>query len=271
MAITLREACSPVAAASTSPYTTPSEPNQPGSAKQTSIAEPFSNATGPVFRSCPTCGKSTQESDTSTCCTADIPASRSASPASVREKTIRGICGPSSRDSFAYYDPERSCWRTSQATLLSDSAGSSLTLPRWGTTVGGDAFELPTPELRTDASGFSSLLPTPTANDMTGAEGPTRVARRGEGTTGGPSLRDLSHLLPTPRAARGASQTETVRMLPTPTSMDSHASGGSDPSNVTLTDAVVRTSLGARTNPRFDGGNTPSDEPHPGQLTIEDA
>ena len=42
-------------------------------------------------------------------------------------------------------------------------------------------------------------------------------------------------------------------LLPTPTSMDSAASGGSTPSDVTLTDAVVRTDLGRRENPRHAG------------------
>ncbi len=45
-----------------------------------------------------------------------------------------------------------------------------------------------------------ALLPTPGANDSTGAEGETRQARQEEGVTGGPSLRDLPHLLPTPVA-----------------------------------------------------------------------
>lgn len=99
----------------------------------------------------------------------------------------------------------------------------------------------------------NKLLPTPWPNDHTGAEKETREARRGMGATGGPSLRDLTHLLPTPTAS------------------DSQASGGNTPSDVTLTDAVVRTSLGARTNPRFDGGNKPLESLPPGQLTIEDA
>jgi hypothetical protein len=52
------------------------------------------------------------------------------------------------------------------------------------------------------------------------------------------------------------------QLLPTPTAMDSHSSGGNNPSNVTLTDAVVRTSLGARTNPRFVAGKPSSaDQP----------
>lgn len=53
---------------------------------------------------------------------------------------------------------------------------------------------------------------------------------------------------------------EALRLLPTPTAMDSKASGGSTPSDVTLTDAIVRTSLGDSTNPRFDAGSTSSDD-----------
>lgn len=41
-----------------------------------------------------------------------------------------------------------------------------------------------------------------------------------------------------------------LNLLPTPTTMDSQSSGGSTPSNVTLTDAVVRTAMGTRQNPR---------------------
>lgn len=99
--------------------------------------------------------------------------------------------------------------------------------------------------------GQVALLPTPGANDMTGGEGATREARQENGT-GGPALRDIGHL------------------LPTPTSMGSKASGGSTPDAVTLTDAVVRTRLGALTNPRFDDGNE-SPDLLPDQLTIGDA
>lgn len=41
-----------------------------------------------------------------------------------------------------------------------------------------------------------------------------------------------------------------VKLLPTTTAMDANASGGSNPSNVTLTDAVVRTRLGQVENER---------------------
>jgi hypothetical protein len=52
---------------------------------------------------------------------------------------------------------------------------------------------------------------------------------------------------------------EVEHLLPTPTAMDSGASGGSTTSNVTLTDLTVRTRFGATTNPRFDGGKTSSE------------
>lgn len=118
------------------------------------------------------------------------------------------------------------------------------------------------------------LLPTPRTTDSNGA---------GEHGTGGPDLRTAVSLLPTPRATdgekggpnqRGSSgdlmlPSAVCQLLPTPTVMDSKASGGSTPSDVTLTDAVVRTSLGARTNPRFDAGSASSDDQLPGQLSLD--
>jgi hypothetical protein len=99
------------------------------------------------------------------------------------------------------------------------------------------------------------LLPTPTVSDTNGA---------GAHGTGGPDLRTAVSLLPTPRATdgtkggpnqRGSSGDlmlpSAVMLLPTPTAMDSKASGGSTPSDVTLTDAVVRTEMGTQPNPRL--------------------
>jgi hypothetical protein len=71
------------------------------------------------------------------------------------------------------------------------------------------------------------LLPTPRATD---------------GTKGGPNQRGSSGDLMLPSA---------VMLLPTPTAMDSKASGGSTPADVTLTDAVVRTEMGTQPNPRL--------------------
>jgi hypothetical protein len=53
-----------------------------------------------------------------------------------------------------------------------------------------------------------------------------------------------------PRPLSDEPLSRVVNLLPTPTAMDSGGSGGSSPTNVTLTDAVVRTDLGRRPNPR---------------------
>lgn len=174
---------------------------------------------------------------------------------------------------------------------MEGSEPSSPTWPRSGMTRSGSAFELPTSARPTAASGCSSLLKTPTAQLAVNGGSQHPDKRRAGGH--GPTLADeVEHLLPTPAVNdMGAAYTpqewdewtarmrdrhgngnghgrslaiEAQRLLPTPTSMDSHASGGSTPSNVTLTDAVVRTSLGAHTNPRFADGSTSSgDQPQP--------
>jgi hypothetical protein len=114
-----------------------------------------------------------------------------------------------------------------------------------------------------------ALLPTPRATDGTKG-GPNQ-----RGSSGDLMLPSAVMLLPTPSVAdamgghlsrSGSRSSELLlpgvakaiaeaRLLPTPTTMDSKASGGSSPSDVTLTDAVVRTSLGATTNPRFAAGS----------------
>lgn len=145
-----------------------------------------------------------------------------------------------------------------------------------------------------------ALLPTPSANDHTGAEKLTREARRGEGSTGGPSLRDLPKLLPTPMAnpenpgaggelraalTHGPSRRNETgidslgwpnegrpsRLLPTPTAEDSKASGSArtreEGKQAMLHDTARR--LGASTSqPSDDGSNSPDQHLH--QLTIED-
>lgn len=136
-----------------------------------------------------------------------------------------------------------------------------------------------------------ALLPTPTTRDhkgrnqrdddtcLTGALLPT--PRATDGTKGGPNQRGSSgdlmlpsavQLLPTPAAHEPGGTAErcherlrehdgrdatflplsmAVQLLPTPTTRDEAASGGSSPSDVTLTDAVVRTEMGTRDNPRL--------------------
>jgi hypothetical protein len=206
---------------------------------------------------------------------------------------MRDTYGRSSPRQFAEYDPDTSCWRTYPATGLWGSTSFSATWPRCGMTCGGRAYELPTWAHPTDGSGCSSLLPTPVADHSRGLPQP--------GTDYASLPNAVIGLLPTPRQAgdRTSRSAATRRdsmsapslgqaveiaqgqlprefttwedlppswqLLPTPTAMDAKASGGSTPSDVTLTDAVVRTQLGANTNPRFDDGNGSSAAllPHP--------
>ncbi len=91
---------------------------------------------------------------------AGSPANQSASQEPDKLKMIRDGYGPSSSESFAWYDPDMSSWKTSQVSLLPEWATYSETWPRAGTTVSGKAFRLPLLAPRTYGGG-SSLLPTP--------------------------------------------------------------------------------------------------------------
>lgn len=133
--------------------------------------------------------------------------------------------GHSSRTPFAYFDPDGSCWRTSQGTFLSDWDQFSETWPNSGMTRSGDAFELPTLEPLTDGNASSFLLPTPLAQ-MTGAS-------QAELEAGNPKrrLETEVELLPTPVAdhSRGLAQPGSdfqslpnvaLDLLPTPCAAD---------------------------------------------------
>jgi hypothetical protein len=105
--------------------------------------------------------------------------------------------GPTSRTPSAYFDPDSCCWRTYAATFPWADPPSLQTLPAWGTTRGGELFELPTSVPATVASGSSSL-PTPTARDHKGAIDPATRDR-----TSGSLDEAVEFLLPTPSAADG--------------------------------------------------------------------
>lgn len=138
----------------------------------------------------------------------------------------------------------------------------------------------------------AKLLPTPAVNDM--GEGKTpdawdewtakMQAAHGNGNGHGKSLAiEAQRLLPTPRASdgekggpnqRGSSgdlmlPSAVQRLLPTPTAADHKASGGSSPSDVTLTDAIVRTNLGEQENPRH--AHTPEGRPGEVLRDVRDA
>ena len=77
--------------------------------------------------------------------------------------------GSSSREPFAYFDPDSSSWKMCQASLLEDSGESCTTWPRQVTWDLSYVYELPTSALHIFEIGSSSLLPTPQTADGTGA------------------------------------------------------------------------------------------------------
>lgn len=114
--------------------------------------------------------------------------------------------GPTSATPLAYYDPVSSCWRTSQATFLSEDQPSLPALPASGMTHDGWLYELPTLAPATDAPDSSSL-PTPQAHDAHGGKTPEQVdAMR---TRCGAGVSNLNEVIP-------------HMMLPTPVANDDH-------------------------------------------------
>lgn len=114
------------------------------------------------------------------------------------------------------------------------------------------------------------LLKTPTSQLAVNGRSQHPDTRKAGGH--GPTLADeIEHLLPTPASRDYKGQNQRggtsclpgallVQLLPTPTATDHTSSGGSTPAHVTLTDAVVRANLGARTNPRFAAGSEPPEQ-----------
>ncbi len=135
---------------------------------------------------------------------ADSPANQSASPEPEKPKTTRGGSGPSSSESFAWYDPDTLSWKTSQVSLLPEWETFSETWPRSGMTVSGKAFRqrLLVPRIY---GGGSSLWPTPVTFDHRDPNKPEVIAAKAAGETRyGLELRDAVQLLHTPTATATA-------------------------------------------------------------------
>ena len=100
---------------------------------------------------------------------------------------------PTQPQPIASWSPDLDCWTRfddeTESLFSVPSVVFSETFPTSGMTVAGTAYELPTSEPRTDDSASSSL--------------------------------------PTPRATRGGSNTETVRLLPTTTAGDAKSTRNS--------------------------------------------
>ena len=76
-------------------------------------------------------------------------------------------CGEKWHGLLARYDQDSHSWRTVQCSLLEDLNESLQTLPRWGMTVGGELYLLPTlvQTIDENESGLSEKWATPTTMD----------------------------------------------------------------------------------------------------------
>ena len=210
---------------------------------------------------------------------------------------------PTSQTPSAFYDPESSFWRTSQASLLSAVPESLERLPAWGTTSDGALFELRPPERLTAARDGSALLPTPTVQQGRNA---TSGRQPGSNHHSGTTLQDIprlliARLLPTPAASdcktfgpgmdwkrRGEHQGSLpgivmnmdfaqAKLLPTPTARD-HKDTGDLKQTVPNDDSLlpraiahhVRGLTGSATRTPSSNGSDSSDDPPPTQQTTED-
>lgn len=121
---------------------------------------------------------------------------------------MRGTYGRTLRDSFAFYDPESSSLRTSQATFDLGFTPSLPTLPDWGWMSGGELYEHLMSVPHISEQGSSSLLASPTAG-MEGRKSEQARLSRSEGGQGSPpGLREqVKALLPTVTATERPQRT----------------------------------------------------------------
>ena len=141
--------------------------------------------------------------------------------------------GPMFCEPFVHYDPDSSCWRTSEATFPWGSDEFSETWPKRGSMRNGVCYERQMSAPHTDVPECSSLLATPMAHERTF----------------------------TPRAVHHGVQlaNQVAALLPTPTARDGKA--GLDYRDRTQDDDLYQAAarIGGHMNPRSGDGNESSD------------
>lgn len=198
-----------------------------------------------------------------------------------------GTFGRMLRKQLATFDPATSSWRMSGDTYLWDSGTYSGTWPPSGMTRNGVLYELQPPEHLTDENESSSLLPTVTASETSGAG-------RGPAKTGGDNLRTTVQLLRTPMAAEAdgglrnpsrLGSTQRLRdqihehLLPTPVASEgTKATNRQNAEQKAKTGQVWLTNIahtiaqnGAGLNPPSGAGSASPGAQLPGQLSLLDA
>lgn len=105
---------------------------------------------------------------------------------------------------LAKYNPYTHSLKTVQLSLLEDSTGCCVTLPRWGLMLGGELYPQPIPALHTKEK-ESGFWPTPTCDSAT-----DRNCRYAQG---GMPLTMAVKMWPTPTASasKGSSQNSLIR------------------------------------------------------------
>lgn len=86
-------------------------------------------------------------------------------------------CGNIWPESLAKYDPATFSWKTRQCSLFEDSDECLETFPRWGTMLGGELWELATPEHLTSEN-ESGFWPTPQMVDYKGTSSGSKFQQR---------------------------------------------------------------------------------------------
>lgn len=191
----------------------------------------------------------------------DSPAKASASPAEARDSTTRKAdSGASRRESLATFDRQSCGWKTRQRLLFEAGCESLATLPRWGMTVAGELYPLPTPSGLTahrasitsaSASGFTENVPTPTKSMMTQED---MEQAKFSGSSGNrPTYQDAKRL-PIPlagdatgsRGSKGRNRPDEggllkmIQRIPSPKSEDGQCSGGHRDKDDTLYGLICR-------------------------------
>jgi hypothetical protein len=154
-------------------------------------------------------------------------------------------CGSTWGASLARWNQSTLSWKTPQLLLLEEGFESLEILPQWGSTVGGELFQRPTPsgllELRasiTSESGYGlpQRAPTPTAGD---AKSSGSRNLEGSKAHAGVSLTDYVK----------TGNSTTPRRVPTPTVQDSSNNGA--PSQMDRNTKPLNAEVGGPLNPEW--------------------
>ena len=127
------------------------------------------------------------------------------------EKELEAASTGKSCGLLASLSPDKSFWKTSQQSLVTDSEPYSQTWPRWGMTHGGFAYAHPMSERRITGIGGGDYVPTPTCNMVSGGanhNSPTVIAGRH-----GLNLKGYVEMFPTPNTLDGMPPKSVEKIL----------------------------------------------------------